>query len=305
MSRCCGLAVACLFLASSLFADDQSLWREYGLVHKNEVKNGKLSVTSYQMKDLTGAVAAWQWLRSSPSKSCTLAPFCAVSGNRTVVSDDNYVVVFDGAPVTKAVVDPVLNALPNRQKTSLPAILSFMPEQGLVSGSARYVLGPASLQEFAPELAGSQPGFEEGAEAQIAKYRIGPEHALVHLALFYYASPEMARMHAAQFEKLSGAHVKRSDVLVAVVYGNATPQQADSLLSRVQYEAHITWNDTPPPSPIKPMLQLLISILYLSILLCALGLAAGLMYAGMRIWRRRYGTLEADEAMTTLHLSGT
>jgi len=28
------------------------------------------------------------------------------------------------------------------------------------------------------------------------------------------------------------------------------------------------------------------------------------MYAGMRIYRRRYGQLEAQEAMTTLHLRG-
>jgi hypothetical protein len=28
------------------------------------------------------------------------------------------------------------------------------------------------------------------------------------------------------------------------------------------------------------------------------------MYAMMRLYRRRYGHLEADEAMTTLHLTG-
>jgi hypothetical protein len=30
---------------------------------------------------------------------------------------------------------------------------------------------------------------------------------------------------------------------------------------------------------------------------------AGLIYAGMRLYRRRFGSLEADEAMTTLHLT--
>jgi hypothetical protein len=114
----------------------------------------------------------------------------------------------------------------------------------------------------------------------------------------------MARLHTVQFKLLPGAHAKRSDVLVAVVYGPATDAQADTLLSRVQYEAKITWNDVPPPSPIKPLYQLLLNILYLSIILSAICLLAGLIYAGMRIYRRRYGTLEADEAMTTLHLSG-
>ena len=58
------------------------------------------------------------------------------------------------------------------------------------------------------------------------------------------------------------------------------------------------------PVPIKPMYQLLSNILYLSGILSALCLCAGLVYAGMRIYRRRYGQLDSEEAMTTLHLRG-
>ena len=305
MSRCCGLALACLFLVSTLFAaGDQSLWHEYGLVNTQTAAQGKFTITTYQMNDLTGAVAAWEWLRTPKARSCDLALFCSQDETQTIISDYNYVLAFKGGKPDKAQVQSALNALPNKRKTSLPAILSFLPTHGLVPGSARYVLGPASLQAFAPELAASRPGFEQGAEAQIAQYRVGKSTNPIHLALFYYATPEMARIHTAQFKLVPGAHVKRSDVLVAIVYGPATDEQAQTLMSRVQYEAKVTWNDTPPPSPIKPLYQLLLNIMYLSILLSAISLAAGLMYAGMRIYRRRYGTLEADEAMTTLHLSG-
>ncbi|HEX4168082.1 MAG TPA: hypothetical protein VHZ55_21665, partial [Bryobacteraceae bacterium] len=103
---------------------------------------------------------------------------------------------------------------------------------------------------------------------------------------------------------LPNVQVKRSDVLVALVLAPQSRALADTLLSRVQYEAKITWNETPPPSPIKPLYRLLVNILYLSVVLSALCLFAGLIYAGMRIYRRRYGTLESDEAMTTLHLTG-
>ncbi len=298
-----GVGLACLFLASSLLADDQSLWREYGLLHVDTATQGKLTITTYQMKDLTGALAAWEWLRSPEGKPCDLAPFCTQDRTRTVISDYNYVIAFEGAKPDKAQVGATLNALPNRRETSLPAILSFLPTQGLVPDSARYVLGPASLKAFAPELAQAKPGFE-GAEAQIAQYHVGKTKTPVHLALFYYATPEMARLNTERFRLIPGAKVKRSDVLVAVVYGPATDEQANALLSRVQYEAKVTWDDTPPPGPIKPLYQLLLNIMYLSILLSAICLAAGLMYAGMRIYRRRYGTLEADEAMTTLHLTG-
>ena len=304
MSRRCGVIVACLLFASLLFADDQSLWREYGLIQTSIAKHGRLTLTTYEMKDLTGALAAWEWLRPSNGTSCDLSTFCTENAKQAVVTDYNYVIVFDGAKPSKAQVEAALNALPNKHETSLPAIISFLPRQGLVPNSARYILGPASLNAFAPELASIQPGFDQGAEAQVAQYHINKNEAPVHLELFNYPTPEMARLLAMQFKLLPGAHVKRSDVLLAVVYGPVTDAQADTLLSRVQYEAKITWNDTPPPSPIKPLYQLLLNIMYLSILLVALCLVAGLIYAAMRIYRRRYGTLETEEAMTTLHLGG-
>lgn len=298
------MVLALLLASSAVSADDDALWREYGLVHTSRTKAGKLDVTAYQMKDLTGALAVWEWLRSPAGQACDLTAFCTRDGNRTVVWDDNYVLVFDGGAATKAHVDSVLGTAQNKHGSSLPAILTFMPRQGLAPDSARYVLGPESLKAFAPELASAKPGFNQGAEAQVAEYKIGNDPNPVRLAIFNYPTPEMARLHAADFKRLSNLRVKRSDVLVAIVLPPATDRQADTLLSRVQYEAKVTWNDSPPPSPIKPLYQLLLNIMYLSIILTAICTLAGLIYAGMRIYRRRYGDLEQQEAMTTLHLTG-
>jgi len=292
-----------LFVSTALLADDAALWREYGLVHSNTARQGALTVTTYEMKDLTGALAAWEWQRSPKGHSCDLAPFCNQDGRRTVVSDYNYVVIYEGGTPTKAQVASTMTALPNRRDSSLPAILTFLPKQGLVPNSARYILGPVSLAAFAPELNSAKVGFENGAEAQVADYILKPGEKPVRLAIFNYATPEMARLHSTELRMLSDVHVKRSDVLEAVTLPPASAEQSDTLLSRVQYEAKITWNDAPPPSPIKPLYQLLMNIIYLSIFLSALCLLAGLIYAGMRIYRRRYGTLESDEAMTTLRLT--
>ena len=154
------------------------------------------------------------------------------------------------------------------------------------------------VKAFAPELASAKPGFNEGAEAQVAQYNVDRSGKPVRLAIFYYPTPEMARLHAADFKRFSNTRVKRSGVLVATVIGETSDAQADTMLSRVEYEAKVTWNDVPPPSPIKPLYQLLLNIMWLSILLTAICLAAGLIYAGMRIYRRRYGNLDSEEAMT-------
>lgn len=296
---------ACAVSLCAAGVNDAALWTEYGLVNKSVVQSGKQTVTAYRMKDLTGALAAWEWLRSSEARPCQLAAFCTQEKERTVISDANYVLTFEPGAPTPAEVKATLDGLPNKRSSSLPPILTFLPESGRVPDSGRYLLGPVSLKAFAPELAGAKTGFEEGAEAQVARYRIGKSSETpLSLAIFDYPTPEMARQHTVNFKSSVGPHVKRSGVLVAVVYGSAADTEAETLLSRVQYEAKITWNDVPPPGPIKPLYRLLVDILYISVLLSLLALGAGLVYAGMRIYRRRYGTLDSEEAMTTLNLSG-
>lgn len=283
---------------------DSAVWQEMELVRSESANYGKLHVTAYQMKDTTGALAAWEWLRPANARPCDLTSFCATNSTQTFAFDGgiNYVLGFSGAPIRKPEMDALLKSLPDVRETSLPAILTFVPRQNLIPNTARYILGPAGLQEVAPELSSAKPGFEQGAEAQLAQYKT--DGTQLRLVLFDYPNLEMARLHLPNFRLVPGAYAKRSDVLVAVVLGAKTSQQADTLLSRVQYEARITWNEIPPPSPIKPLFQLLWNIIYLSIILSGLCLMAGLMYAGMRIYRRRYGQLESEEAMTTLRLGG-
>jgi hypothetical protein len=297
------LICASLLFATCVFADDPALWREFGLVDTQTIQQGGRAITAYRMKDLTGALAAWEWQRTPGDHPCAVNSFCAQDGKRALITEDNYLLSIKGPAPSEAQFAALLKTLPNLRDTSLPAILTFIPRNGLVPNSSRYVLGPDSLQTFAPELSRIKPGFEQGAEAQVAQYDLAKK-VRAHLAIFNYPTPEMARLHAPEFKSIPNVHVKRSGVLLAMVYGGATEAQANTLLSRIEYEARITWNDVPPPNPIKPLYRLLLNIMWMSIALSALALFAGLIYAGMRLYRRRYGSLEADEAMTTLHLTG-
>jgi hypothetical protein len=301
--RCRLVASGLLLFCPLLYADNQALWREYGLLRTESGKQGTLSVTTYEMKDTTGALAAWQWQRPTDGRACDLAPFCSQNPKRTVLSDFNYVIALEGGTPTKQNVAEVMSALPSKTDSSLPAILTFLPPEGLVPNSSRYLLGPVSLNAFAADLGATKLGFESGAEAQFAEYRLDSHSNPVRLAIFNYPTPEMARLHAKELKRAANLRVKRSGVLLAMVLPGATADQSDTLLSRVQYEAKVTWNDVPPPSPVKPLYQLLMNIIILSLILGGICLLAGLIYAGMRLYRRHYGTLEADESMTTLHLS--
>lgn len=283
---------------------DAAIWKEFGLTASESAAYSgaglKTTVSAYRFKDTTGALAAWEYLRSADGKGCQLAPFCSEDASQLVVFDANYVVVFDGKRPNKKQVDDLFLQLPAKHESSLPAILTFVPRGDLVPNSARYLLGPAALKQFAPELASAEPGFEQGAEGYLASYRV--DGAPVRLVLFDYPTPEMARLHSLQFKLIPNAVVKRSSVLIAVALGSSETQ-ADDLLARVQYEARITWNEAPPANQVKILYSLFINIVILSGILVALCTLAGLFYASMRIYRRRYGGLESEEAMTTLHLS--
>ena len=303
MPRSCGLALLVLLLTGSLFGDDQGLWREYGLTHTETLHQRNSTVTAYRMKDATGALAAWEWLRSAKARSCDLASFCTKQGDKVTIFNANYVLVFEGGNPRKSDVDAVISSLPDRHESTLPPILSFLPRDDLVPQSARYLLGPGSVDAFAPDMKGMALGFDQGAEGQIATYKAANGQR-VRLVVMEYPTPDMARAHAASASKLLGPFVKRSGSLVAVVLSPASQQQADALLGKVQYEAKVVWNDEPATNQIKPLYEILWSIIYISCLLAALCTLAGFFYAGMRIYRRRYGNLEDEESMTALHLSG-
>lgn len=306
MSRSCCLALLSVLLGSSLFAaNDQALWKEYGLTWSQTLQNGADRVTAYRMKDPTGAIAAWEWLRSEKGRSCALGSFCTAGPGRTIVAQENYLVTFDGPRPTATQYKSLFATLPKKHNTAMPSILDFLPREGLVPGSARYILGPVSYRAFAPELARIDPGFSESVEAQAADYRIGKSPKPVRLVLFYYPAPSMARQHLSAFQELPGAHVKRSFVLLGVVPESATSQQAQALLDRIEYKAKVIMDAAPPgPGQVQLAVRLIINLLYLSAILCALSLAAGMMFAGMRLYRRRFGMIQANEALQTLGLGG-
>lgn len=286
-------------------AKPPDVFDEFGLVSAQSAefrgRGAKGALTVYQMKDASGALAAWDWIRPENSKHCSLADRCAEAGNRRLVLDANYVLDFQGFAPTAAGVQELVASLPDRHPSALPPVINFVPLQDLVPNSSRYILGPKSLSAVAPELASANPGFDQSGEAYYTAYRMNG--SVVKLVLFYYPSPGIARQHTVAFRGVPGAQVKRSTVLVAIVLPGVPQKDAEALLDRVRYGAKISWNEPPPANPVSQLYSLLVNIIIICLILIALASLAGVFYGLMRVYRRRYGTLEEDEAMTTLHLT--
>jgi len=264
---------------------DRPLWDEYGLVSATEGDYDAFRATPYRFKDPTVSFAAKQWMAAS---------------NRGVTLAGTYVIACQGrCPASK---DWEQVPLPGRRHDENPLVWAYLPVKGLIPGSGRDALGPVGLRQFAPQIPAALAGFEFETEVAMGKYRTskGDEE----LVLLSFATPSMARQQAAQLQKISGALVKRTGPLVAVVPSPADVSAANDLLAQINYQSAVDMNEMPPPPRVtaQSVVNMILTILELAGLLILFCIAAGLGLAGVRLVRKRLGRESAEEPMILLHL---
>jgi len=283
--------------------DNRPLWDEYGLKNWESAsyQNGKAKfvATAYQLGDTTDALAAFDWQRPPDGKPSTAGTLSAETAGSLLLVHGNYLFRFSGYKPTTAELDAVANALLNVDNTVLPALPGYLPSEGLVANSQRYVLGPAGLQKFAPAIPPSVAAFHLGAEAQLAVFH--NRKGDLPVAIFDYPTPQMAIQKVADFEKLPGALAKRSGPLVAVVLSPPDPDFAERLLSQVRYQADVT-RDEYVPTRRDNIGDLILNVFILIGILVAFSLLSGLGLGGVRAYLRHIRHGQEPDAMITLHL---
>ena len=260
---------------------------EYGVEDMEKADYGEFQIIGSRFKDSTGAFAA------------------SLEGWGQRVG--NYVIRCSGN-CPKDLLNLADKSLPHVSHTPVPILGSYFPQTGLISGSARYIMGPEGLQKYLPQISSGAVRLELGTEGQLAHYRLGKGEAT--LAIFSYPTLEMARDQAPVYERLPGVVVKRTGSLVALaapVAGASAvdPADAKKLLSEVNYQASVSWNE-PMPLVIKPQTaaQMVLGILTLAGIVLGFCLVSGLVFAVIRVTARKFGYSGAEGSMTTLHLGG-
>jgi hypothetical protein len=282
---------------------DRAIWDEYGLKASEtasyEKGKSKFTATVWQMQDPTGALAAFDWQRPAGAKPSTAAKLAAETADSLVVVQGNYLLSFVGHKPDKTELDAVLASLKNVDTTSLPVLASYLPDGGLTPNTERYVTGPASLAKFAPGIPPSVAGFHMGAEAQIGVFHNAKGDAT--LAIFNYPTPQIAMQRTPEFEKLSGAMVKRSGPLVAVVVSPPDPDFAEQVLGQIRYQAEVT-RDEYVPTRRDNIGNLVINAFILIGILLGFCFVSGLALGAFRAIRKSVRPGSEPEAMITLHL---
>lgn len=269
---------------------DASLAGEYGFEagERAEYGDGKLLATAWRARDSTGALAILDWLEGEKPQPKGLTRL------------GNYILEFQGPKPAGNEFDKLYVVLPRLEQSPLPALPGFLPKDA-IPGSARYILGPVALAKFVPSIPPSVAGFHFGTEGETLEYKTkaGP----LRLTVFSYPSHQIARAQMPEFQKLSNVMVKRDGPLIAVVTSAPTRDAAEIVLSKVRYQAQVTWNERTPNQQVRSIGSMLLSIFALAGIVIVFCLAAGLLFSAIRLLQRKLsGTKGEPEAMIVLHI---
>lgn len=264
-------------------ASERAIYNEYefdaGETAQYAAGSRKLEITAIRAKDPTGAIGLYEWLKPADAKPANVGERGAAAGDATYFQYGNYVLIMRGSKPDDEPFEAMLSILPRFEHGAAPPLLKQMPAEGMVPNSERYVLGPAALAKFAPEIPPSTAGFHLGSEAQIADYTSGG--VKLKLALFSYPTPQMARAQADEFNKLPNVMAKRSSMLIGVVINPASRDEAENLLAKVRYDGAVTF-DQKMPTRRDNIGDLVLNILLLCGIIIVFAVMAGLMMGGGR-----------------------
>ncbi len=285
--------------------DTAAAAHEYGILSAETAnyerdKDALLQVTLYQMKDPSGAYGIYSYLRSPDMPRADVTDHSAMSHERALVLNGNLVLDIRGADLERFGKD--LNALvaainPKAQQGPLPTISEHLPTKGFIERSDKYILGPQTLNQFFPVTPNDWLGFDGGAEAEVARYRVDGRE--LNLLIADFPTPQTAQKKLAQLEQ--DYHVnspgtaphslpifaRRSITLLALVSGARTPEEANKLLDQIQSGTEVTWNEPTFQFKEPAITTMIVGAIIGTGIICCFALISGLAFGGFRLVVKR------------------
>ncbi len=282
--------------------DAAPILRENGAksVERLSYTNGAdtLLVTLYRLKDASAAYGAYSFLRTPAMAGAKLTEHSSLSHDRALILVGNLVADVSAKDIQQKTADLklLIGQIRKQAEAGLyPALWQYLPLDGIVSHSDRYILGPVALHRELPLAEDDWLDFSSGAEAELARYRLdGQELTLV---LVEYPTPQIASKRletlAKRFNLNSAPKPGQNDKpalfawqnssLIALVANAHSQTIADVLFQNVKYHADLTWNE-PSFSFTQPGWgTILVGIIFGTGILCAFALASGLAFGILRI----------------------
>ncbi len=264
-----------------------------------------LTVRALRFSDLSGAYGAYSFYRGTGWPKEDIGTGAASNHNRVLFWRGNTVV-----DATFSHISPMSGSelrelakdlpLPVGSKALAPPILANLPQNALDGQTTHYALGPASYAGSGGVLPPELVGFDRDAEAVTAGYtlRSGP----ATLTLIEYPTPQMAAAQEGRVRDYIKAgkqakpgfpkpladsdqaslEVRRSGPVVAIVSGDAIPDESHKLLASVHFESQLVSIPQPTESEVSKTGRLLAGIAALVLIGSAAAILLGLFLGGGR-----------------------
>jgi hypothetical protein len=270
-----------------------------------------LSLHALRFHDASGAYGAYSFYRQNGWPKEEIGAGATSNHNRALFWVGNTLVDANFSrigPMSGSELRELASQLPvpDGSRALSPPILSNLPKESLDGQTTHYALGPASYAGSGGVLPPELVGFDRGAEAVTATYSLRSNPAT--LTIIDYPTPQMA---AAQEPKIraylkagspaagnqaqppwpkplqdsdqASLEVRRSGPLVAVVSGDAIPDESHKLLALLHYDADLTTIPAPPgDSDVAKTAKLLMGIVALVIIGASAAILLGFFLGGGR-----------------------
>ena len=290
---------------ATISPDDKLVWEEYGLQEAESASytDGKINfaISGWRLRDSTSALAVAQWILTPSHRPADFEETAWQSGRNYIWCLGNYVFRLEGDLPDEEKRHILYIQLPRLERAALPTLAQKLPAEGLIPGSARYVVGPVSLEKFEPRIAPSIAAFHVGAEAQLAHYQSSKGEFV--LAVFNYPTPAIAKKQVEEFSKLDGVIAKRTGPLVALTVGSPDRDAQERVLAKVNYQASVSWNEPVNAAPEPNMGDVMLGAFKLVGFLALLTFVGGFLIFGVKaVGQRWFGWTKDEDAMLTLHI---
>lgn len=289
--------------------DNAAALKEYGFQSAmlgTYKKDGEtLTVRAMRFEDLSGAYGAYTYYRGTGWPKEDIGTGAASDHNRVLFWKGDVMVdaTFSHlSPMSGSELRELANQLPAPvgNKALAPPILSTLPKGPLDGQTTHYAVGPASYAGSGGVLPPDLVGFDRGAETVMANYSLRSNPAV--LTLIDYPTPQMAAAQETRIREYIKAgkqanppfpepladsnqaslEVRRSGPIVAIVSGDAIPDESHKLLASVHYEAELISIPQPGESEVAKTGRLLLGIASLVLIGGGAAILLGFFFGGGR-----------------------
>ena len=288
-----------------------------------------LSIHALSFKNVSGTFGAYSYFRQNGWPKADIGTGGTSSGNRVIFWQGNTVIdaTFSKiGPMSAAELRELASLLPVPQgnKALVPPILASLPQGSLDKQTTHYAEGPAGYAGGGGVLPPGLVGFDRDAETVTASYslRSGP----ATLTLIDYPTPQMAEAQETKIREyikagkqaqpawpkpladsdVASLEVRRSGPLVALVSGDAIPEESHKLISTVLYDADLTAIPQPTESEVSRTGRLLMGIAAIVIVGSGAAILLGFFLGGgralYRLARGKPVSTVYDVEFISLHL---